>query len=111
MRAPPKAAALDFFGLAGEEVLCKSFWKIFPETRTMPVADAVRRAMELGVSGIQQYVSPLGGAGSRLDYPLGSGVSNYVTSNTCARPARISPTTPPGNNPATSTKPTQIHVC
>ena len=73
------ARAFDFFGLCPEETLGHSFWEIFAATRTMPIGTAVRRAMELGISGIEEYVSPrLGRWVETRVYPTGSGVSLYL---------------------------------
>ena len=72
-------SALEFFGLPASEVVGRSFWDVFAATRTMPVGEAVRRAMELGVSGIEEYVSPrLGRWVETRVYPTGSGVSLYL---------------------------------
>ena len=45
----------------------------------MPIGAAVRRAMELGISGIEEYVSPrLGRWVETRVYPAASGVSLYL---------------------------------
>ena len=73
------ATAFAFFGLRPEGTLGHSFWEIFAATRTMAVGAAVRRAMELGISGIEEYVSPrLGRWVETRVYPTGSGVSIYL---------------------------------
>jgi PAS domain S-box-containing protein len=73
------AAALKFFGFSLEDVLGKSFWEIFPATRTMPVGETVRRAMDLGASGIEEYISPAVGRWVECRvYPTMSGVSLYL---------------------------------
>ncbi len=72
-------AGLELFGLRLEEVLGRTFWEIFPAARTLPVAGALRRAMELGVSSIEEFLSPTAGrwVETRI-YPTSSGVSLYV---------------------------------
>ena len=71
--------ALELFDMRLEEGLGRTFWEIFPATREMAVGRAVRRAMELGVSSIEEYVSPTRGhwVECRI-YPTGSGVSLYL---------------------------------
>ena len=72
-------AALEFFGMCLPEVVGTSFWDIFPQTRHMAVGDGVRRAMELGQSSIEEYLSPTVGRWVECRiYPASSGVSLYV---------------------------------
>ena len=72
-------AGLAFFGLRLEEVLGRTFWDIFPATRSMPVGEAVRRAMELGISSIEEFVSPTARRWIEIRvYPTSSGASLYV---------------------------------
>ena len=72
-------AGLQFFGLHLDEVVGTSFWEIFPETRSLPVGEAVRGAMQLGLSSITEYVSPKVGrwVETRV-YPTTSGVCIYL---------------------------------
>ena len=71
-------AAIEFFAM-GPDGYGRSFWEVFPATREMAVGRAIRRAMELGASSIEEYISPLkGGWVECRVYPAGSGVSLYL---------------------------------
>ena len=71
-------AAFKFFAMSPDGY-GRSFWEVFPATREMAVGRAIRRAMELGVSAIEEYVSPLKGRWVECRvYPAGSGVSLYL---------------------------------
>jgi PAS domain S-box-containing protein len=70
---------LEYFGLRLEDVLGRAFTDVFPSTRTLPVGQTVRRAMELGIPGIEEFVSPTVGRWIEVRvYPTASGVSLYV---------------------------------
>ena len=71
-------AAFRFFAMSPDGY-GRSFWEVFPATREMAVGRAIRRAMELGVSAIEEYVSPMKGRWVECRvYPAGSGVSLYL---------------------------------
>ena len=72
-------AALSLYDRALEEVSGRSIWDVFPAAEGLPVGQGVRRAMQLGLSSIEEFVSPA--LGHWLEcriYPTSSGVSLFV---------------------------------
>jgi PAS domain S-box-containing protein len=72
-------AALDLYGRTSEEAYGRSLWEVFPTADALPVGPAVRRAMELGISSIEEFVSP--GIGRWVEcrvYPTSHGVNVFV---------------------------------
>ena len=49
----------DLYGLTYEEAYGRSVWEVFPSAEELPVGPALRRAMQLGVSSIVEFLSPL----------------------------------------------------
>jgi PAS domain S-box-containing protein len=72
-------AAFELFAMSSEECLGTSIWDAFPATHDMAVGRAIRRAMELGVSSIEEYSSPTKGRWVECRiYPSSCGVSLYL---------------------------------
>ena len=72
-------AALSLYGLAFEEVRGRSLWDVFPNAVDLPVGHAIRRAMQFGISSIEEFVSPATGHWLECRiYPTSSGVSLFV---------------------------------
>ena len=71
--------ALGLYGWALEEVRGRSIWDVFPAAEDMPVGQSVLRAMQLGISSIEEFVSPAVGRWLECRiYPTSSGVSLFV---------------------------------
>ena len=72
-------AALNLFSKQLDEVKGRSIWDVFGATAAMPLGASIRRAMEQGISAIEEYVSPTMGRWLECRvYPTSSGVSLYV---------------------------------
>jgi PAS domain S-box-containing protein len=72
-------AALDLYGLDPENALGRTVWEVFPPAEDLPVGLGIRRAMQLGISAIEEFVSP--SLGRWLEcrvYPTTSGVNVFV---------------------------------
>jgi PAS domain S-box-containing protein len=71
--------ALSLYGRALEEVCGRCIWDVFPAAEDLPVGQGVRRAMQLGISSIEEFVSPALGRWLECRiYPTSSGVSLFV---------------------------------
>jgi PAS domain S-box-containing protein len=72
-------AAFDLYHMKPENVIGRSIWDLFAPVKDLPVGRGIRAAMELGVSSIEEFVSP--GIGRWLEcraYPTTTGVSLYL---------------------------------
>jgi PAS domain S-box-containing protein len=72
-------AALDLYGLTLDEACGRTMWEVFPGAEALPIGQSIRRAMQLGISAIEEFLSPsLGRWVECRIYPASSGVSLFA---------------------------------